>query len=76
MQSDDEFLKKLYEMSEGHLTSFDRYEVGKKLGLDKEETDDIVEQLEATGRIVTAIGTKIVLSPRAKDMLDSEKGIA
>ncbi|MGI0032274.1 MAG: hypothetical protein ACRD97_03265 [Nitrososphaeraceae archaeon] len=63
-------------MSEGHLTPFDRYEVGKKLGLDKEETDDIVEQLEATGRIVTAIGTKIVLSPRAKDMLDSEKGIA
>jgi|RhiMetdeSRZDD1v2_1073273.scaffolds.fasta_scaffold1228511_1 hypothetical protein len=76
MQSDDEFLKKLYEMSEGHLTPFDRYEVGKKLGLDKEETDDIVEELEATGRIVTAIGTKIVLSPRAKDMLDSEKGIA
>lgn len=76
MQSDDEFLKKLSEMSEGHLTPFDRYEVGKKLGLDREETDDIVEQLEATGRIVTAIGTKIVLSPRAKDMLDSEKSIA
>ena len=40
----ESFIEKLYEMSEGDLKTFDRYEVGQQLGLDKEQTDAVVEE--------------------------------
>ena len=76
MDNSDRYLRKLYEMSEGHMTTFDRHEIGRKLGLDDDETDEIVDELEESGKIKTPLGNTVVLSRAAKDMLDSEKGIA
>lgn len=58
------------------MTIFDRYEIGRKLGLDDDETHEIVGELEESGKIKTPLGTTVVLSHAARDMLDSEKGIA
>ena len=41
----DEFLRKLYEMSGGEYMIFDRYKVGKILGLSDSQTDEIVDDL-------------------------------
>jgi len=43
----EQFIDKLYEMSEGELKSFDRHEIGHQLSLDKEQTDALVEELRA-----------------------------
>lgn len=72
----DRYLRKLYEMSEGQMTNFDRYEIGGKLGLDDDETDEIVDELEELRKVKTLLNRTVVLSRGAKDMLDSEKGIA
>lgn len=58
------------------MTIFDRYEIGRKLGLDDDETHKIVDELEESGKIKTPLGSTVVLSHAARDMLDSEKGIA
>lgn len=58
------------------MTIFDRYEIGRKLGLDDDETHEIVDELEESGKIKTPLGSTVVLSHAARDMLDSEKGIA
>ncbi|MGE5684002.1 MAG: hypothetical protein ACM3ZS_02540 [Nitrososphaerota archaeon] len=49
------YLRKLYEMSEGRMTTFDRYEIGRKLGLDDDETDEIVDELEELGKVKTLL---------------------
>jgi hypothetical protein len=67
------FLKKLYEMTEGQLQTIDRNEVGRVLGLDKEQTDHLVDQLSDIGMIKKVIGSKIILSPEAKEVLDAKK---
>lgn len=72
----DRYFRKLYEMSEGQMTIFDRYEIAGKLGLDDDETDEIVDELEDLGKVKTLLNRTVVLSRGAKDMLDSEKGIA
>ena len=41
----EEFIDRLYEMAEGDLKTSDRYEVGQELGLDREQTDVVVEEL-------------------------------
>lgn len=63
-------------MSEGYMRIFDRYELGRKLGLDNDETHEIVDELEESGKIKTPLGSTFALSREARDMLDSEKGIA
>lgn len=60
----------------GYMTIFDRYAIGRKLGLDNDETHEIVDELEQSGKIKTPLGSTVVLSREARDMLDSEKGIA
>ena len=60
-------------MSEGDLKTFDRYEVGQQLGLDKEQTDAVVEELYGQRQLQKIVGTKIVLTPPLKEVLDSEK---
>ncbi len=72
----DRYLRKLYEMSEGQMTTFDPYEIGGKLCLDDDETDELVDALEELGKVKTLLNRTVVLSRGAKDMLDSEKGIA
>ena len=49
------YLRKLYEMSEGRMTTFDRYEIGRKLGLDGDETDEMVDELEELGKVKTLL---------------------
>jgi predicted transcriptional regulator len=46
-----EFLRKLYEMSDGDYKIFDRYRVGSEVGLSNSQTDDIIEDLHNMGLI-------------------------
>ena len=46
----DRYFRKLYEMSEGQMTTFDPYEIGGKLCLDDDETDELVDALEEWAR--------------------------
>lgn len=68
----DQFLKKLYDLSNHELTTIDRYEVGKELNLPREEIDAIVDELSDIGRITTMAGPTIMLSPHEKKILDNE----
>lgn len=68
----EHFLTKLYLLSNGELTSIDRYEVGKELNLSIQETDAIVEELSERERITKMSGIKIMLSPNEKNILDNE----
>ena len=68
----EKFLIKLYELSKHELILLDRYEVGKELNLSKEEIDSVVDELSDTGRIKRIEGTKIMLGPKEKELLDSE----
>lgn len=68
----DQFLIKLYHLSKGELTTIDRYDIGKELELPNQETDAIVDELSDRGRITKMVGTKIMLSPNEKKILDSE----
>ena len=68
----DQFLIKLYHLSNRELTTIDRYEVGKELNLPKEETDAIVDELSNRGRITTMAGPTIMLTPDEKKILDTE----
>lgn len=37
------------------MTTFDRYEIGRKLGLDDDETDEIVDEVEESGKVKTLL---------------------
>jgi hypothetical protein len=69
----EQFIDKLYEMSKGELKTFDRHMIGQQLGLDKEQTDALVEELRAKRRIQKLAGTTIILTPQEKEVLDSKK---
>lgn len=71
----EEFIDILYEMAEGDLKTFDRYEVGQELGLDREQTDAVVEELYGKRQLQKIPGTKIVLTPLVKEVLESKKSI-
>jgi len=71
----EEFIDRLYEMAEGDLKTFDRYEVGQELGLDREQTDAVVEELYGKRQLQKILGTKIVLTPPVKEVLESKKSI-
>ena len=68
----DQFLIKLYLLSNRELTTIDRYEVGKELNLPNKETDAIVDELSNRGRITTMAGPTIMLTPDEKKILDTE----
>lgn len=63
----DSFVDQLYEMSEGNLKPFDRYEVGNQLGLDREQTDAVVQELAGTYRIQKMTGTVVMFNSRRKE---------
>lgn len=71
----EEFIDRLYEMAEGDLKTFDRYEVGQELGLDREQTDAVVEELYGKRQLQKIPGTKIVLTQPVKEVLESKKSI-
>jgi hypothetical protein len=57
-----EFLRKLYDLSDRKITPIDRHDVGKKLKLSNDETDAVVTELEAAGKINKLAGTMIMLT--------------
>jgi hypothetical protein len=64
----DSFVDQLYEMSEGRKSKpFDRYEVGNQLGLDREQTDAVVQELAGTYRIQKMTGTVVMFNSRRKE---------
>ena len=71
----DLFVDQLYEMSEGNIRPFDRYAVGHQIGLDREQTDAVVEELSGTRRIQKMVGTVVMLTPQEKNLLDDAKGL-
>jgi hypothetical protein len=58
----DEFLRKLYEMSDGDYKIFDRYRVGSEVGLSNSQTDDIIDDLHNMGLIKKIGETKILMT--------------
>lgn len=69
----DRYLRKLYEMSEGQMTTFDPYEIGGKLCLDDDETDELVDALEELGKVKTLLNRTVVLSRELKICLTVKK---
>ncbi|HEX2306515.1 MAG TPA: hypothetical protein VHH33_09525 [Nitrososphaeraceae archaeon] len=69
----DEFLRKLYEMSGGEYMIFDRYKVGRIVGISDSQTDDIVDDLYNMGLITKIGATKILLSFEGKQEVTRSK---
>jgi len=59
-------------LSEGDLRAIDQYEIGQELVLDKLQTDHVVDQLFDILMVEKIIGSKIILSPEAKEV-DTKK---
>ena len=69
----DEFLMKLFEMSGGEYKIFDRYKVGREVGLSNSHTDDIVDDLYNMG-LIQKIGTaKILMTFEGKQESERSK---
>jgi hypothetical protein len=69
----DEFLRKLYEMSDGDYKIFDRYRVRSEVGLSNSQTDDIIEDLHNM-RLIKKIGeTKILMTLEGKQAIEKSK---
>lgn len=62
-------LRKLFDLSKGKIIPIVRYDVGKELSLPNDETDAIVTELEAAGKIKKIAGIKIMLTSEAKGFL-------
>lgn len=69
----DRYFRKLYEMSEGQMTTFNPYEIGGKLCLDDDETDELVDALEELGKVKTLLNRTVVLSRELKICLTVKK---
>ena len=69
----DEFLRKLYEMSDGDYKIFDRYRVGSEVGLSNSQTDDIIEDLHNMGLIKKIGETKILMTLEGKQENEKSK---
>ena len=69
----DEFLRKLYEMSDGDYKIFDRYRVGSKVGLSNSQTDDIIDDLPNMGLIKKIGEPKILMTLKGKQETERSK---
>jgi Mn-dependent DtxR family transcriptional regulator len=69
----DEFLRKLYEMSDGDYKIFDRYRVGSGVGLSNSQTDDIIDDLHNMGLIKKIGETKILMTLEGKQETEKSK---
>jgi hypothetical protein len=68
----DEFLKKLYEMSDGEYIIFDRYNVGRIVGISNSQNDDIVDDLYNMGLLKKG-QNNVVLSFEGKQEVTRSK---
>ena len=66
----DEFLKKLYEMSGGDYKIIERYKIGKEIGMQNTQVDDIVDDLDNMGLIKKIGETKILLTFEGKEQVE------
>jgi hypothetical protein len=71
----ESFVEQLYEMLGANLKPFDRYKVGYQIGLEREQTDAVVEELAVERRIKKMAGMKIMLTPEEKNFIDEAKGL-
>ena len=69
----DEFLKKLYEMSDGEYIIFDRCKVGRIVGISNSQTDDIVDDLCIMGLLKKVGENNVVLSFEGKQEVTRSK---
>lgn len=69
----DEFLRKLYEMSGGEYKIFERYKVGREIGISNSQTDDIIDDLHNMGLIKKIVETKILLTFEGKQEIKKIK---
>jgi Mn-dependent DtxR family transcriptional regulator len=69
----DEFLKKLYEMSDGEYITFDRYKVGRIVGISNSQNDDIVDDLYNMGLLKKVGQNNVVLSFEGKQEVTRSK---
>jgi Mn-dependent DtxR family transcriptional regulator len=69
----DEFLKKLYEMSDGEYIIFDRYDVGRIVGISNSQNDDIVDDLYNMGLLKKVGQNNVVLSFEGKQEVTRSK---
>lgn len=69
----DEYLKKLYEMSGGEYKIFDKYKVGREVGISHSQTDDIVDDHHNMGLLKKIGTTKILLTFEGKQEVERSK---
>jgi Mn-dependent DtxR family transcriptional regulator len=69
----DEFLRKLYEMSDGDYKIFDRYRVESEIGLSNSQTDNIIDDLHNMGLIKKIGETKILMTLEGKQAIEKSK---
>jgi Mn-dependent DtxR family transcriptional regulator len=69
----DEYLKKLYEISGGEYKIFDKYKVGRQVGISNSQTDDIVDDHHNMGFIKKIGTTKILLTFEGKQEVERSK---
>ncbi|HSA72724.1 MAG TPA: hypothetical protein VLD84_02115 [Nitrososphaeraceae archaeon] len=62
-------------MTGAKLQTIDRYEVGQKMGLDKTQTDNMVNQLSDINMIKKVMDSKIILNLETKIVLDDNNKI-
>ena len=62
----DEFLRKLYKLSDGEYKIIEKYKVGEQVGILNSQTDDIVDELHKIGFIKKIGMTKILITFEGK----------
>ena len=62
----DEFLRKLYKLSDGEYKIIEKYKVGEQVGVLNSQTDDIVDELHKIGFIKKIGMTKILMTFEGK----------
>ena len=66
----DEYLEKLYEMSGAEYKIFDKYKVGREVGISNSQTDDIVDDHHNMGLVKKIGTTKILLTFEGKQEVE------
>lgn len=69
----DEYLEKLYEMSGAEYKIFDKYKVGREVGISNNQTDDIVDDHHNMGLVKKIGTTKILLTFEGKQEVERSK---
>ena len=66
----EQFLRKLCEMSDGEYKIFDRYQVGRRIGIFNSQTDDTVDELHNKGFIKKIGSNKVLLTFEGKEKVE------